>query len=193
VGALQAGGDLLTAQLVGSACGGAAALPFLWRARGAEGLGLRAPRGSDLGGAAATTAVSLGAAAGWSALLVGIGAPPEPQAVLGRLATAAPAARAAGLLWAGLGAPVVEELLFRGALVPALRRSGAGAAVFGSAALFGVAHAADPAAIPPLAVMGAALALLRLRTGSTWACVAAHALHNAVALAVYLRGASGGA
>ncbi len=186
VGALQADGDLLLAQLVGSACGGAAAAPFLWRSQGADRLGLRAPGAKAIAGAAVVAGLSLGAAAGWSGLLGALDHPPAPQAVLEQLGRAAPGARAAGLVWAGLGAPLVEELLFRGALVSALRPAGTAAAAGGSAVLFGLAHAADPVAVPPLILMGVALASLRLRTGSTWACAVAHALHNLAALSVYL-------
>ena len=46
-----------------------------------------------------------------------------------------------GLVWVGVGAPIIEELFFRGALQPAVeRRLGGVAAIVASALAFGLAH-----------------------------------------------------
>jgi hypothetical protein len=82
--------------------------------------------------------------------------------------------------------PLVEELLFRGALLSALaRRLPVGMAAAASAALFALAHLPDLDlrwyALPNLALLGAALAWLRLRSGSIWPAVLAHATNNLLA------------
>lgn len=84
--------------------------------------------------------------------------------------------------------PVVEELLFRGALLSALlRRLRAVWAVPASAVLFALVHLPDLHwlwyALPNLALLGVALAWLRLRSGSLWPSVIAHGCNNLLAMA----------
>lgn len=92
--------------------------------------------------------------------------------------------------------PLVEETLFRGVLLSALlgfRHHGtvtAGrtvAAVLISAALFGLVHLPDLGylwyAVPNLILLGIATAWLRLRSGSLWPAVLAHAINNLLAVA----------
>ena len=84
--------------------------------------------------------------------------------------------------------PVAEELYFRGLVMPALGGLDAGllratVGIGGSALVFAVVHW-TPAAIPVLALLGAALALVARRTGSIWPGVAIHALNNALATAL---------
>ncbi|MBD8898138.1 CPBP family intramembrane glutamic endopeptidase [Rhodanobacter sp. DHG33] len=84
--------------------------------------------------------------------------------------------------------PAVEELLFRGALLSALlRRLRVGWAIWASAALFALVHLPDLHwlwyALPNLALLGAALAWLRLRSGSLWPAVIAHGCNNLLAMA----------
>ncbi len=78
-------------------------------------------------------------------------------------------------------APLVEELVFRGALYGFLRPR---FRIVGSAVISGVAFAAvHPqgwAAIPVLGVLGAWLALLREWRQSIYAPIAAHAAHNGI-------------
>jgi membrane protease YdiL (CAAX protease family) len=80
-------------------------------------------------------------------------------------------------------APLFEETLFRGVLLPALgRRLGAGAAVVLSAALFAAAHLSLTELVP-LFLLGCGLGLLRLRSGRLAASVLMHALWNGITFA----------
>jgi membrane protease YdiL (CAAX protease family) len=79
--------------------------------------------------------------------------------------------------------PLVEELLFRGALLSALlRRMPTGWAIAISSLLFACVHLPDLGflwyAVPNLALLAAALAWLRLRSGSLWPAVVAHGMNN---------------
>lgn len=90
------------------------------------------------------------------------------------------------VLFVAVGAPVVEELFFRGLVLRSLdRRFGAVGAVAVTSALFGLAH---PQSLPAgalalvmvsLAAFGAVLAVLAVRTGRLGASIIAHATFNA--------------
>ena len=81
-----------------------------------------------------------------------------------------------------LVAPVSEELLFRGLLLPSLRAAhGTGPAWIVSSLLFGLCHL-DPAAFVYATVAGAFLGGVAIATGSTLPCIAMHAAVNAVPL-----------
>jgi membrane protease YdiL (CAAX protease family) len=76
-------------------------------------------------------------------------------------------------------APFAEEYLFRGLLFRALDREWGGwTAVLGSAAFFAIYH--PPIAWLPVALLGAANALLFKKTGSLAPAVALHMVYNAV-------------
>ena len=89
------------------------------------------------------------------------------------------------ILSVAVGAPIVEELFFRGLLLRSLqRRVPNGVAVFVSAVAFGLAHGS---ALPvdavvlvmvSLTVFGAVLAMLAIRTGRLGAGIVAHAVFN---------------
>lgn len=80
-------------------------------------------------------------------------------------------------------APLFEETLFRGVLLPVLGRwLGPGVAVVLSAALFAAAHL-SLAELVPLFVLGCGLGLLRLRSGRLAATVLMHALWNGLTFA----------
>jgi membrane protease YdiL (CAAX protease family) len=88
-----------------------------------------------------------------------------------------------------IGAPVVEELFFRGLLLRSLqRRLPDGAAVALSAVAFGLAHGSSLPAdavvlvIVSLTVFGAVLAALAIRTGRLGPGMVAHALFNLVTI-----------
>jgi len=86
--------------------------------------------------------------------------------------------------------PLVEELLFRGALLSALlRRVGAGWAIALSSLLFACVHLPDLGflwyAVPNLALLAAGLAWLRLRSGSLWPAVVAHGVNNLLAVTTW--------
>lgn len=87
--------------------------------------------------------------------------------------------------------PVVEETLFRGVLLSALRqRFPRAMAVCLTSAAFALAHLGSFDyqwyALPALALFAWALAELRIRSGSIWPGVAAHACNNAVAIIAIL-------
>ncbi len=87
------------------------------------------------------------------------------------------------VLLACVGAPVFEELIFRGfAFNALLRYTPAWLAVLLSSALFGIAHLlpGNAGAIAPLAAGGVVLALVYYRTGSLIASMITHATFNAV-------------
>jgi membrane protease YdiL (CAAX protease family) len=93
------------------------------------------------------------------------------------------------MIVASLG-PLVEELLFRGLLLSALlRRMKVAWAVSASALLFALIHLPGLQwhgyALPALALLAAALAWLRLRSGSLWPSVLAHSVNNLLAVAVW--------
>lgn len=93
---------------------------------------------------------------------------------------------ASGYLLAGFGvlvAPVVEELFFRGFLYPAVARwTGSVSSILITAAGFAALHGAQLAyAWAPLLVLfgiGAALTIIRVRTGSVATCVIVHMGYN---------------
>ena len=82
---------------------------------------------------------------------------------------------------------VCEELLFRGVLLPALlTRQRATAAILVSAALFGALHVAPTSdggvtlyQVPQALLVGVALGVLRVRSGSLLPGILAHTLYNA--------------
>jgi membrane protease YdiL (CAAX protease family) len=82
-----------------------------------------------------------------------------------------------------IAGPVAEELYFRGLVQGALEPSGQLIAVAVTAVVFAAVHFV-PAAIPVLFVYGVLLGLIRSRTSSIVPGAIAHALNNAVAIAV---------
>ena len=77
-------------------------------------------------------------------------------------------------------APLFEEIIFRGALLPVLaRRLGSSWGVLLSALFFAMAHI-SLGELAPLTVLGIGLALLRLSSGRLLPSVLMHALWNAV-------------
>lgn len=130
--------------------------------------------------------------AGSSALRAALAENNPNNQELQRLLAAAPGWTA---VFALAGAPVVEEVLFRGVLFGALRPRSRGLAYGASALLFGVYHVwqyavTTPAGAPlllwALAYLPAGLALCRCmeRSGTVWACVGMHIVNNALALAL---------
>ncbi len=148
-------------------------------------LGLLPPEAArGWGEAAAGLVAFLAFTVAFTTGLQALGVELEAQGVLTALAAAPPTERALVVGYGLLGAPLSEELLFRGLLLPPLvQRLGAPAAVLVSGLIFGLAHLADPVAVVPLVVLGAGLALLRLRTGSVLPGLAVHVVNNGVALA----------
>ena len=81
-----------------------------------------------------------------------------------------------------LGAPIMEEIAFRGMIYPALKRllPWRGLAVLGTGLLFSIVHTSWSAALP-LVGFGALLCLVRDRYGLV-TCIGAHAAFNALNL-----------
>ena len=91
-----------------------------------------------------------------------------------------PLALALLLLTAVVLAPLFEEVIFRGTLLPVLAaRFGSGTAVLLSALVFALAHLSF-GELAPLTVLGIGLGLLRLRGGRLLSCVLMHALWNGI-------------
>jgi uncharacterized protein len=93
-------------------------------------------------------------------------------------------------------APVCEELFFRGAVLSSIaagrigRLGHAGISLIASTAvIFGAAHLI-PSAFPALAVVGAGLAYLRLRSGSVVPGMLLHVLFNSLAVVAALSAGS---
>ena len=77
-------------------------------------------------------------------------------------------------------APLFEEVVFRGALLPVLSRVlGRVAAVILSALVFAIAHL-SVGELPPLFVLGIGLAVLRLSSGRLFPCILMHSLWNGI-------------
>jgi membrane protease YdiL (CAAX protease family) len=123
--------------------------------------------------------------AGYLRLMHGLGQPVARQPGLDYLAAHGPAEPAYWCVAAATacGAPIAEEVLFRGYLHDLLRRwlpawpaIGVGALLFGL--LHGLAYAL------PIAVLGLWFGWLRERSGSLLPAVFGHALHNGAVTAV---------
>jgi uncharacterized protein len=85
-----------------------------------------------------------------------------------------------------VGAPIVEELLYRGLLLRALaRRVSTNIAIGVSAAVFALTHF-QPIQFPALLVFGVILGVLATRTGRLGPGILAHAAFNAVTMAVLI-------
>ena len=118
-------------------------------------------------------------------LLQGLGMDAEPQEVLQLMID-----RGAGPLrfyLIALGvciAPIAEEILFRGLMLPVLARHiGVAGGLVASAAVFAALHM-NAAAAAPLFVLGLAFGLAYLYTGSLTVSIVLHAVFNAVSIAV---------
>ena len=86
------------------------------------------------------------------------------------------------LLTVAIGAPLVEEILFRGALLGALRtRLGPTLGILLSSTLFCAVHL-DPFVAPQLFLLGLAMAHIRERTGSVYPGVVLHAIQNGASI-----------
>jgi hypothetical protein len=100
-----------------------------------------------------------------------------------RLLPMTPLGIALTVLLACVAAPVVEEIVFRGVLLSALRdRWGSAAGIGVSSAVFALVHVV-PFAVPPIFVLAIALGRLFVRTRSLWVPIAAHALFNGIGVA----------
>ena len=78
--------------------------------------------------------------------------------------------------------PITEEALFRGFVLPGLlNHMGTGPAIVATALVFSALHL-EPGTMVPIFLTGLVLGWLRVKTGSLWPCIAAHAGQNVLAL-----------
>lgn len=129
---------------------------------------------------------------GWELLLNLVRGPVEPQAAAELVTTPQPAPVALfNLAFVMVLGPIVEELIFRGALFELVRRGfGLRAAVLVSGLAFGLFHMDSPWVVVPLSIFGLWLAGLRAASGSVGPGIFAHVLNNvlAVVLMTWARG-----
>ncbi len=86
-----------------------------------------------------------------------------------------------------VGAPLAEETVFRGYLLPVFeKRMGLGRAILAQAFLFSLVHL-DPVGFFPRLLLGAAFGWLVVLTGSLWASVFAHAVNNGISSWLFFR------
>lgn len=97
-----------------------------------------------------------------------------------------------GLISVAVLPAVMEELLFRGAVLQSLRPFGDGFAIFVSALAFTLCHTTVPQLIPAL-LAGLLFGFFAVLSGSLWVTVCIHCCYNLLAAAVELTGVMGGA
>ncbi len=173
--------------VLGTGAGGLFTLSFIFARADWTALGFSRSASSWLLRAALWVMGFLGVSFAWGMGLQAIGI--EPQQEIGLVVMESwPSAEAALMIGYGVAvAPLVEEVLFRGFLLPPLAaRLGDRGGIALSALLFGMMHLADPQAVPPLVVLGAVLGWLRLRSGSLMPVLLLHVGNNAIAFLLLL-------
>lgn len=106
-------------------------------------------------------------------------APPVNEIQILMMGMQANADRLLLLLTVAVAAPIVEEILFRGLLYPALReRWGVAGGALLSGAIFAAVHPTIPTGFLPLALLGVAFALMTEWRGSLLPGIVMHGLHN---------------
>lgn len=121
--------------------------------------------------------------AGTGLLLVALDAGDEQGLTADDWDSSRAGAYAANFVAVAVVAPIVEELLYRGAGVSLLLRFGAPVAVVATALCFGLGHGLV-LALPALVVFGLVTAVVRVRTASVYPCMLVHGLFNATSLIV---------
>lgn len=131
----------------------------------------------------ASALATVGFSVAWALLLDARGYVPDAQSIASALNNPQAWIRAGVVAFVVLGAPITEELLFRGwmqALVS--RRFGARVGVVLQAMAFAALHVDRLWAIPPLFFIGLVAGWLRYKSGSVLPCIAMHILNNSAAL-----------
>lgn len=108
----------------------------------------------------------------WEALLSSVGVHLEWLGV-----PALPQSMLVGLIAMAMVPAVCEELMFRGLLLPALERLGAGVAIFLSGVVFALMHG-NLAGFPAHLLLGILLGLLAWGTDSLWVPMLFHFVYN---------------
>lgn len=160
--------------------------PALWRVADPPGFGFTRPSSLHFLWIAVAIGVMAVLFGGWLTQLLANGDTISQDVTAMSLAVT-PGMRIVLALLVVCVAPVVEELLFRGVLLSGLlRHMRTGWAVAISAVIFGAVHLPDfkfawyP--VPALALLGALLAWIRLRSRSLWPSIIMHATNNLVAV-----------
>lgn len=96
-----------------------------------------------------------------------------------------------GLISAAVLPAILEELLFRGAILQGARPFGDGFAILLSALAFALCHTTVPQLIPAL-LAGLLFGFFTVLSGSLWVTIAIHCCYNLLASAVELAGTLGG-
>lgn len=129
----------------------------------------------------------------WASVLKMFGIELPQQRAVELLVNASAAGRIGFFFVAVVSAPVIEEIVFRGALYPFIRDLGwPKTALFGTATLFGLIHF-NLSVMVPLTAFGILLGLLYEHTGSLLASIAAHVTFNLAPFVMLLLGVDFGA
>lgn len=122
--------------------------------------------------------LQLAASGLYEAILARYPAPPQTAEYTQKFATLPLQSKVMAAVGLLLITPFIEEALFRGALFGTLRRrAGNAGAVMMTSALFALIHQ-QPQVYLPIGLVGAAIASLRLASGSMWPGVACHMVFN---------------
>jgi hypothetical protein len=90
------------------------------------------------------------------------------------------------VLIVGIGAPVLEEIFYRGLVLRAIeKRFGTWVGVIGTGVFFGVSHF-EPLQMPALSLFGIVLGVLTVRNGRLGPAIAAHMAFNLVTVVALL-------
>lgn len=186
--------ESLGAAVVGTAAGGGVAVACALARAGLGGLGLRTAGKRIWALLPAVALLFFVFSALWGAATQALGAGEDPQQLLELIGQRWPEPEAVLVVVYGvLVAPLFEEVIFRGFLLPpAVRRLGARGGILLTAGLFGLMHLSDPAAVPPLVFLGVLLAWTRLRSGSLWPAIVLHMGNNILAVGMLIWTADNG-
>ena len=117
----------------------------------------------------------------WVKLLVQIGVEHDKQEMVSLLVYEEGGVQLITITFVVLIAPIVEELLFRGLLLPSLVENlDEGFAIVLTGLLFGLMHLESWTSVPPLIVFGILLGILRQRYNSVVPAIIAHFINNLV-------------
>jgi membrane protease YdiL (CAAX protease family) len=174
----------LFATEISALSGGLFALLYAARHTGLEAFRLGPMRKEDALLSVSMVVPVLGFGFAYSGLLGFLGVETSPQQTLqAMLDTTSVAALMVGLFGTMVGAPLIEEMLFRGCLQPPMvERFGPTVGIGSVALLFGLLHLSDAWAVIPCVVIGGVAGWLRHRSGGLGAPVLFHGMNNAIAV-----------
>lgn len=180
-------GLLLLLALPGSLLAAGYALYLSYRYRAPAVMGLVGCEPRHLLAAIVLAPVFVLVSALWGQALQALGVEGEQAFLVALRSASAPFVLVTAVLWGVLGAPLVEELLFRGLILSGLRQRLSGRlSLVLSALAFALLHFEYPPAVPMLFLLGLLLGLLRQRSGSLLPPVLLHALNNGFAFFLLL-------